>query len=653
MPPEQPLLVLHHLSRKFTLGNQTITVLHNLSFTVHSGEMVAIIGASGSGKSTLMNLLGCLDHPTSGRYQVAGKEISRCTPNELAALRRESFGFIFQRYHLLPHLNAWQNVALAAHYAGIPADLRQQRAQMLLTQLGLARQLTYPPAKLSGGQQQRVSIARALMNGGQLILADEPTGALDSRSSQQTMAILHDLHSQGHTIIIVTHDEKIAAQTQRILTLCDGRLMSDHASVAPRVVLSPFSPPPKSSLTVSSWRTACSQGYELLHMVWLTMVAHPQRTFLTLLSLMIGIASVVSSTVIGEALQESMLKDFQKFAAYRMDIYPGKNWGDNNPQNRRALKVPDLHILQQQPFITALSPGITTSQPLRAGRLQFNSTVFGVSDTYFTASGIQIASGTPFTTEQIRRQASVAVVDHHVQQQLFPNQVSCIGQILLIGRVPVQIIGVTSREGSDDNDSALRVWIPYTMAASKLTARDYFNWIRVAIQDGADPRQLEQKIERLLTLNHGQKDFMILNFDQWLKTRKLMFAKLQRFLVLVALMTLLVGGLGIMNILLISVSERTREIGIRMAIGARQPDIQQQFLTEAVLICLIGGVGGIGLSIIIVATAQWLNPSWPITLAPLVVLAAVCCSTATGTIFGYLPARRAARLDPVEALMRE
>lgn len=182
MLTKQPLLTLQQVSRSFTVGEQTVSVLDKISFTVNAGEMLAIMGASGSGKSTLMNLLGCLDRPTSGSYQIAGQDTAKASPEQLAALRRERFGFIFQRYHLLPQLTAWQNVALAACYADVPASVRQPQAQTLLTQLGLADRLHYRPAKLSGGQQQRVSIARALINGGQIILADEPTGALDSQS---------------------------------------------------------------------------------------------------------------------------------------------------------------------------------------------------------------------------------------------------------------------------------------------------------------------------------------------------------------------------------------------------------------------------------------------------------------------------------------
>lgn len=658
MLTKQPLLTLQQVSRSFTVGEQTVSVLDKISFTVNAGEMLAIMGASGSGKSTLMNLLGCLDRPTSGSYQIAGQDTAKASPEQLAALRRERFGFIFQRYHLLPQLTAWQNVALAACYADVPASVRQPQAQTLLTQLGLADRWHYRPAKLSGGQQQRVSIARALINGGQIILADEPTGALDSQSSELIMAILHQLHQQGHTIIIVTHDAKIAAQTQRVITLQDGQLRVDQTNIPERSLntqeTSTFliQQPPASA---SRWLAWANHSYEMLRMAWLTLITQKLRSSLTLLSLVIGIASVVSSIAVSHGLKESMLKDFRDFAANKMDIVPGKQRGDQTSTHRRSLTPRDLPILQQQPFIKTLSPVITGYSTLRSGHTTLQAFVYGVNSSYFTIENVNLLQGSLLTPEQVANQAAVVVIDRELEQQLFPKQLpdqsSNLGKILLVGNIPLQIIGITEKPSFFGQ--SLVIWIPYTTATVKLLNRSHFSYIALFIQENYHSLSVEQAITELLTLHHGKKDFWVANFDQRLKIQQNIFKKLQRFLLLVALVTLAVGGLGIMNILLVSVSERVREIGIRLAIGARQRDIQQQFLLEAVVICALGGLGGIVLSLIIITLVQWLNPTWPITLTPTVIVSAVTGAHAIGLAAGYLPARRASQLDPVAALTVE
>lgn len=652
MPLDPPLLTLQDISRTFRVGDQIITALDRISFSLQAGEMVAIMGASGSGKSTLMHLLGCLDHATAGCYRVANQDIARCTPNELATLRRERFGFIFQRYHLLSQFSAWQNVALAACYAGVPAQKRRQHAQALLTQLGLAHRLHYPPEKLSGGQQQRVSIARALMNGGEIILADEPTGALDSHAGEQIMTILHQLHQQGHTIIIVTHDEKIAGQAQRIITLQEGQLLSDQrlsAAIKPVTITNH----PQATPTKTGWHALANHWYNLLQMAWLPLTTNRLRVYLTVLSLVIGIASVITSVAVGEALKESMLKDFREFATNKLRIYPRQHWGDYTQRHRRSLAQRELHLLQQQPFIVNVSPEIRTNRPVRVGSSHSKALVQGVDVAYFAIEGMKLETGALFSVEQVARQAPVAIIDPHVQRQLFPHQTSSVGKWLLVGHLPVQIIGITAPREESEQSPTLRIWIPYTTVANKLVGRHYFDSITCVIQDNVNSQQAEQQISHLLSLLQGQKNFMVLNFDQWLQTQQKVFAKLQRFLLIVSLIALIVGSIGIMNILLVSVSERIREIGIRMAIGARQCDIQQQFLLEAVLVCLLGGLGGIVLSFVIVLIIQGLNPTWLITVAPQMILSAVAGSGGIGIVAGYLPARRAACLDPVEALVRE
>ncbi|MFO6494584.1 ATP-binding cassette domain-containing protein, partial [Hafnia alvei] len=301
-----PLIVLSGISRHFVSGLQTVAVLKNISLSIQRGEMVAIIGASGSGKSTLMNIIGCLDKPTQGEMQIKGISTQLASSEQLAQLRSQYIGFIFQRYHLMPYLSASENVAIPALYTAMPAAERQTRAEYLLTRLGLQQRMNYKPAQLSGGQQQRVSIARALMNGAEIILADEPTGALDRASGQELMGILHALHQAGHTLIIVTHDRDIANQAQRIIEISDGEIISDKANHA----VAPLEAPPALPVAVATGRTRFWQSVkEAVKMAWRALLGHRARAFLSMLGIIIGISSVVSSMAVGEGARQSILNE--------------------------------------------------------------------------------------------------------------------------------------------------------------------------------------------------------------------------------------------------------------------------------------------------------------------------------------------------------
>jgi macrolide transport system ATP-binding/permease protein len=372
------LLELNNIRRSYPSGDGPVEVLKGISLRVEAGEMVAIVGASGSGKSTLMNILGCLDKPTSGTYRVAGADVSTLDDDALAKLRREHFGFIFQRYHLLSHLSAAQNVEVPAVYAGVERKKRLERARELLTRLGLAERVDYQPSQLSGGQQQRVSIARALMNGGQVILADEPTGALDSRSSEEVMEILHQLRDQGHTVIIVTHDPLVAAQAERIIEIYDGELVSNPPARRTKDAVQKETLP-----TSSGWGQFSSSFREALTMAWLAMAANKMRTLLTMLGIIIGIASVVSIVVVGAAKQ-LVLADIRAIGTNTIDVYPGKDFGDDEPQYQQALKYDDLTAIQKQPWVNSATPAVSQNLRLRVGNVDVAASANGVSGDYFT-----------------------------------------------------------------------------------------------------------------------------------------------------------------------------------------------------------------------------------------------------------------------------
>ncbi|AZN37721.1 macrolide ABC transporter ATP-binding protein/permease MacB [Iodobacter ciconiae] len=648
----KPLLELANIVRSFSAGDGDAVVLDQVNLCIHAGEMVAIVGASGSGKSTLMNILGCLDQPTSGTYQVNGRDVSSLDSDELAGLRRDRFGFIFQRYHLLPHLSAQGNVEMPAIYSGLAKDARQDRAKALLSRLGLSDKFEHRPSQLSGGQQQRVSIARALMNGGEVILADEPTGALDSHSGEEVMNILRELHAQGHTVIIVTHDHKVADCAERIVEISDGRIISDHSKPLDVQVEGKVAPHRRE---VKSLKVVLDRFGAALNMAWRAMSASRMRTLLTMLGVVIGITSVVSIVAIGEGAKRRILQNFGEIGSNTMNIFPGKGRGDDRAGSLRSLLPGDITALQAMPFIDSVTPSTSTNLRLRHRSQDIEASVSGVGEYYFRVSGLQPALGRFFNSEDVANQSQLVVIDLHTQGKLFPKGGNPLGQVILVGNLPATVIGVAAenKSGFGGGGQSLQVWLPFTTTANRLFGRQYFNSITVRVKDGQSSAAAEQSVEKLLTLRHGSKDFFIYNMDSLVKKIEQTSQMLALLLSLIALISLVVGGIGVMNIMLVSVTERTREIGIRMAVGARQSDVMQQFLTESVLVCLIGGAIGALLSLAIGGLVALVAPDWKMIFSLGSFVAAFICSTLIGVFFGFLPARNAARLDPIEALARE
>lgn len=646
-----PLLQLNAIRRSYQSGNQTVDILKDVSLSIESGEMVAIIGTSGSGKSTLMNILGCLDKPSAGVYRVAGQDVAMLNNNALAQLRREYFGFIFQRYHLLPHMSAAHNVEVPAVYSGLGKVERRKRAEALLRRFGLGERVNYRPSQLSGGQQQRVSIARALMNGGQVILADEPTGALDSQSGDEVMNTLKQLRAQGHTVVIVTHDSSVAQQAERIIEIRDGNIIADSRNNQKRnQKVQSFG----LDAIVPSWQQMIGRLREALVMASRAMAANKMRTTLTMLGIIIGIASVVSILVIGEAAKQRVLADIKSIGTNTIDVYPGKDFGDENPTFRQSLKYEDLDALRKQPYVSVLSPTISSSTRLRLGKVDVAANVSGVNEQYFRVYGMTFTQGAGINLMQVQSQSQTVVIDTNTQRRLFPHQKKVVGEVILVGNMPATVVGVAKQKQSMFGSSkTLNIWVPYTTVANRLTGNIYFDLITVRINDGYSSHEVELQLTRLLTLRHGKKDFFTYNMDSFVQAAEKTTYTLQLFLTLVAVISLVVGGIGVMNIMLVSVTERTREIGIRMAVGARSGDVLQQFIIEAILVCLVGGALGITLSLAIGLLVQLLLPGWQVSFLPTALLSAFVCSTSIGVIFGYLPARNAARLNLIDALARE
>lgn len=647
------LIKIQDITRSFSSGESTIQVLKNINLSIQAGEMVAIVGASGSGKSTLMNILGCLDKPSSGSYWINGKKTHELSPDDLAELRREHFGFIFQRYHLLNTLTAKDNIEIPAIYAGIEKTERTKRAVEILTRLGLKDKIDNKPSQLSGGQQQRVSIGRALMNGGQIILADEPTGALDRHSGQEVMRILKELHQQGHTIIIVTHDMKIAQSAERIIEISDGEIIADKKNDDFIKDANRHVKQLETIKTEDNWRAKFDRFKESFKMAVISMAAQRLRTFLTMLGIIIGIASVVSVVALGEGSRKQILSDINSMGTSTLEISPGKGRGDPNSARIRTLTISDVNVLAQQSYIHSATPNVSTSGYFRKGNIALTGSINGVGAQYFAVRGYDIIQGKGFSEQDVADSAQDGVIDDYTAQEFFPHE-NPIGQVLNIGNLPIRVIGVavkkTSGYGSTDS---LTVWLPYSTVINRMIGTTPLRSVSIRLSDNVDSAQAERAVTELLTKRHGSKDFNIFNSDEIRKTIESVTSAMALLISSIAVISLVVGGIGVMNIMLVSVTERTREIGVRMAVGARASDILQQFLIESVLVCILGGVLGILISLSIGGLFAFFIDSFSMSFTWTSIVGAFVCSTFIGVIFGYFPARRAAKMDPIHALERE
>jgi macrolide transport system ATP-binding/permease protein len=582
---------------------------------------------------------------------VDGRDTASLDPDELAQLRREHFGFIFQRYHLMADLTALANVEVPAIYAGQPTAARRARAESLLTRFGLADRMEHRPSQLSGGQQQRVSISRALMNGGQLILADEPTGALDSKSGAELMTVLEELNAEGHTVILVTHDMKVAEHARRVLEISDGRIIADRQTgrSAPKPAERPA--PAADRVSVAAVVQRLSEAFR---MALTAMNAHRLRAFLTMLGIIIGIASVVSVVGLGQGSREVILKQISSIGTNTVDVYPGKDFGDEKAASIHTLTAADADALAAQSFVDSVTPTATTTVTLRYRNVSATGTVNGVGEQYFRVRDMEMASGQVFDRTSVRQQAQEVVIDDNTKRKLF-GDAEAVGQVILLGSVPCRVIGVAAHKDSAfGNGSTLNVYVPYTTVLGRMLGQAYLRNITVRLVDNTPGDVAATAIVKLLAARHGTQDIFTFSTDTIRKTIEQTTAALTGLIAMIAAIALIVGGIGVMNIMLVSVTERTTEIGVRSAVGARRSDIMSQFMIEAALLCLIGGAFGVTLALGLAALINKVaGANLRVVISPLSIVVAFAFSTLIGVVFGFMPARNAARLDPVEALARE
>ncbi len=643
------LIECKNINRYFGSGANRVHVLKDVSLSIEKGDFVAIIGQSGSGKSTLMNILGCLDSATSGSYQIDGIETAKMEPDELAALRRERFGFIFQRYNLLGSLTARDNVALPAVYMGMGGKERSNRAEKLLQDLGLEGKEGNKPSELSGGQQQRVSIARALMNGGEIIFADEPTGALDTASGKNVIEIIQKLHKEGHTVIMVTHDPGIAAIANRIIEIRDGEIISD-SSKNPEI--------PESKIErikeKSSWLFYYDQFVEAFKMSVQAIMAHKMRSLLTMLGIIIGIASVVSVVALGNGSEKKILADISAMGTNTISIFPGRGFGDRRSGRIKTLTIDDAKVIAKQSYVASATPQTNSSGTLTYRNTDLSASLYGVGEQYFDVRGLKLESGRLFDEGDVKEDAQVVVIDQNTKNKLFGEDTDPLGKTILFRKRPLTVIGVMQKEeNSFGNADVLMLWSPYTTVMHQITGESHTNSITVKIKDDANTQVAEKGLTELLKTRHGTEDFFMNNSDSIKQMVETTTGTMKLLISSIALISLVVGGIGVMNIMLVSVTERTKEIGVRMAIGARRNNILQQFLIEAVLICIIGGLVGVGLSTAISLVFNQFVTEFPMEISIGSVIGAVVCSTAIGVAFGFMPANKASKLNPIDALSKD
>jgi macrolide transport system ATP-binding/permease protein len=653
------LLELRGVSLRYRHGGADVAALNGIDLDVHAGEMLAIVGASGSGKSSLLNVLGCLDRPDAGSYRVDGVDTATLDADAAAALRRERFGFVFQRYHLLAQLDALGNVEIPAIYAGRGAAERRHAALHLLERLGVGERAAHRPGELSGGQQQRVAIARALINGGDVILADEPTGALDSRSGAALLDLLAELNAAGHTVILVTHDPRVAARARRVVELADGRVVRDSGAQLPL-------PPPRVGAPAATRPRAAGAGRGGRAALWLAALrmalaslrGNRLRSGLSVLGIAVGIAAVVAITALGDAARDKVAEGLRAVMSGKLLVLQG------NPERpalaqSRAFSAAELAAVRAMPGVRDVAPELRAGLDAVHGARAARVTLIGGNAATLAMQGLSVAQGRGLATADAALRAQVVVLDRRSAQTLFRPGEQPLGARVMIGPLPFTVIGVADSSGGfgfSFGSASAQAFIPEATFLSRsgggVRTVDAF-WVGVEQRPGASPAELAARLKHLLRAMHGVEDFQLISLAEGFRRFEQTTGALSLALSAVAALSLLVGGVGVMNIMLVSVAERTREIGIRKAVGSRARDIRNQFLVEAVVLCGIGGLGGVLLSLGLALLANALQHQLHVGLPWTALLAAFVVSAAVGVLAGLLPAQRAAALRPAEALARE